>query len=351
MDRSLAIDYERLASMDTKIKKTRKRLLLRVAAGLSAAALVLAVVGVWQRHNLLAHVLRLRPELAPQAPAEEGVEWFDDYYTVEELAPGLYAIGEPRYHQLNYNYLIVGEREALLFDAGPGVRDIRPVVRSLTSLPYTAVFSHLHYDHVAHGQFERLAMVDLPHLRARAGEAGALPLLAKEHLGHVEGIEAPVLQVTRWLAPDETIELGGRRVRVLYTPGHTTDSISLYDEDARILLSGDWFTEYLGIFLSNGSNREMRASIQLALATVSPEVTIYPAHKYEPGTRAPRPLGYTDLEAALAGMDAVIEGQLRPSSRLYPTRFDLSDRVVLYADIPMLQRNVVSYPELLPPDP
>ena len=75
--------------------------------------------------------------------------WVDDYYTVEELGERSFAIGEPRYWQQNFSYLIVGSERALVFDAGPGVRDIRPIAESLTDLPITFVPSHLHLDHLA----------------------------------------------------------------------------------------------------------------------------------------------------------------------------------------------------------
>jgi hydroxyacylglutathione hydrolase len=47
---------------------------------------------------------------------------FDDYFAVEDLGEGTYAIGEPHYYQANYAYLIIGEARALLFDAGSGTR-------------------------------------------------------------------------------------------------------------------------------------------------------------------------------------------------------------------------------------
>jgi hydroxyacylglutathione hydrolase len=41
------------------------------------------------------------------------VRWFDDWFAIDEIAPGLFGIGEPKYHQINWNYLIVGQERAL----------------------------------------------------------------------------------------------------------------------------------------------------------------------------------------------------------------------------------------------
>ena len=73
------------------------------------------------------------------------MEWLANYFTIEHLAPGTYAIGEPRYYQQNYSYLIIGEERALLFDAGPGIRDIRKTAELLTKKPIVFLPSHFHY--------------------------------------------------------------------------------------------------------------------------------------------------------------------------------------------------------------
>jgi hydroxyacylglutathione hydrolase len=49
----------------------------------------------------------------------------DDYFAVEDLGDGTFAIGEPRYYQQNYSYLIVGQARAVLFDSGSGTREVR----------------------------------------------------------------------------------------------------------------------------------------------------------------------------------------------------------------------------------
>ena len=62
------------------------------------------------------------------------MRWHDDYFTVMAIDPDTFAIGEPRYWQQNFNYLIVGETRAILFDAGPGVRDILPADEAQAAL-------------------------------------------------------------------------------------------------------------------------------------------------------------------------------------------------------------------------
>ena len=109
-----------------------------------ALALLLVAWGFAERRMLVIQAFALQDPPGLLAPSEEGpgARWVDDYFTVERLDERTYAIGEPRYAQQNFSYLILGSQRAVLFDAGPGIRDIRPVAESLTDLPIT--FQALH---------------------------------------------------------------------------------------------------------------------------------------------------------------------------------------------------------------
>jgi hypothetical protein len=41
------------------------------------------------------------------------LRWHGDWYAMEEIAPGVFAIEEPKYHQINWNYLICGSDRAV----------------------------------------------------------------------------------------------------------------------------------------------------------------------------------------------------------------------------------------------
>ena len=170
----------------------------------------------------------------------QSVRWFDDWFAIENIAPGIHAIGEPRFHQINWNYLIEGQHTALLFDTGPGVRDISEVVRALTKLPLIALPSHMHFDHTGNlHRFQNIALADLPVLRACMRD-GALHATDDLFLGFFEGMVWRPVEISEWWPIGKRIDLGGRHLDLLHTPGHSPDSVSLFDRDAKILFAADF---------------------------------------------------------------------------------------------------------------
>src|SRR5207237_94252 len=110
------------------------------------------------------------------------------WFATRELPDGVFLIAEPAHVN---SFLVVGEERAALIDSGLGIDRIRPVAEALPD------------------GFDPDAWTLRPGPPSR-------PLRA-----------------------DDVIDLGGRSLRVLHTPGHTPDSICLLDERRGILFGGD----------------------------------------------------------------------------------------------------------------
>lgn len=262
------------------------------------------------------------PVVLPKTAAPIVGRWVNDYFVVQTLDPTTFAIGEPRYYQGNYSYLILGTQRAVLFDAGTGLDDIVPVVRSLTSLPVTVIASHLHFDHVgALGRFDRTAVLDVPTLRARV-RGTRLTLQRYEFLGFADRRKSLSFRVDEWWAAGSTIDLGLRSLRVLATPGHTPTSVSLYDASRRQLFVGDFiYPGDLYAFLPGASRSAYLASTRMLLASIDPATQIFAAHMEDSTVAVNAPvLEIADLRALQGFLTAMQQGHLT-SSGFYPRVF------------------------------
>lgn len=175
----------------------------------------------------------------------------DPWFEVYRVAPGVFAIYEPRQFEEAISFLILGKNRAAMFDTGTGMSDIKKVVTSLTHLPVTVLNSHTHNDHVGgNGQFDSIDGMDTAFTRtnAKGSSADAQAELAP---GSVCGALPPGFDpktyairpwhITRWIRDGDTVDLGGRTLGVVATPGHTPDSICLLDRANGLLFTGDTF--------------------------------------------------------------------------------------------------------------
>jgi len=288
-------------------------------------ALGALAIAAWAAPYLCAeYALRQHPALVGPVPTQPiRGRWFDDYYVVEAIDASTFAIGEPRYYQGNFSYLILGTDRAVLLDAGTGNRDIVRVVRALTTLPVTAIPSHLHFDHVgALGRLDRTALLDAGDLRTRARD-GMLELRRYEFLGFADGLPPPRFRVDEWWQRASSVDLGGRRLEVIHTPGHTPTSVSLYDAERHQLFCGDFlYPGQLYAFLPGASRRAYRDTAERLLARLDARTTLLTAHMADDPViiAAPR-LGMDDLRALGAALRAIDAGTAAATGfypRTYP---------------------------------
>lgn len=199
----------------------------------------------------------LRPEWCRQLPRPEygrlervlrDEPWFEIY----RIRPGVFAIYEPKQFEEVISYLILGEKRALLFDTGLGVGRISATVARLTPLPVTVINSHTHFDHVGgNAEFQEIWNRDLPYTRQNMrGESNVYSrdALAPERLCGAlpTGTSSKSYSIRPWrsthtLQDGERVNLGGRELKVIFTPGHTPDSLALLDRKNGLLFTGDSF--------------------------------------------------------------------------------------------------------------
>lgn len=259
----------------------------------------------------------------------EGVRWFDDWFAIENIAPGIFAIGEPRYHWYNWNYLIEGKERALLFDTGSGVRDTSAVVASLTKLPLTVLPSHMHFDHTGNlHRFDVIALPDLPVLRACERD-GVFRATDDLFLGFTEGMTWKPISVSRWLSIGTLIDLGARKLEVVHTPGHSPDSISLLDVEANILFAadfvypGDLYAQFPGSDL-----RDYLLSAEQLLPRINNVTKVFCAHGKpdEQGKHRAPLMGRIDISDLGSALGAL------KKSRKKPAELRINDRMAMNAN-------------------
>jgi glyoxylase-like metal-dependent hydrolase (beta-lactamase superfamily II) len=315
-------------------------LVISLAALFLATACVAYVIHArsWLLYSLedFEDIPMVRPDKPALAP---GTDWFNDWYTIERIDDSTFAIGEPRYYEMNYNFLILGEDRAVLFDTGPGLRDIRPVVDALTDLPVVVIASHYHYDHVGgHGNFPVVALADLPVLRRLVTEDGMFTPTAELHLSAFTGSTPPMHRVAEWWAPGKQVDLGGRELIVLHTPGHSPDSISLFDRDADQFFSGDYiYVDYLYAFLPDSNMGDYLQTAHQMLSIIDRDTVLYPAHSVpSDDVHGVIELGHRDVVDLRDTLEGVKSGTL-VGEGFFPRRYPINDRLSLFADFDWLQ--------------
>lgn len=214
-----------------------------------------------------------RPLLAPDA------SWEDGWFALQPLDAETLAIGEPLYFQRNWSYLISDRGESLLFDTGCGGAPIAPLVARHGRPALKVLPSHMHYDHLGGvAAFEHVMVADLPELRASADGTLLVPTDAL-FLGAKSGLRPPRIRVAEWVAPQSSISVGERRLQVLHTPGHSPDSISLWEPARKRLYAADFlYSGALYAQVPGASLRSYRATCATLLALLPEDATICGAH-------------------------------------------------------------------------
>ncbi len=181
-----------------------------------------------------------------------GPSWF----TARKVADGVWCIND---HGSDNMYLVEGRQKAMLIDTGLGVAKLNEFVRTLTSLPLIVVNTHGHPDH-AGGNYQFKTVYAHPLESAAIKETNSEDSRKRMAENMVKGAPAedmvPLEDALRMPAAEllalkdgQVFDLGGRKLEVIHTPGHTPGEIVLLDSTNRVVFTGDNDNVLVWLFL------------------------------------------------------------------------------------------------------
>ena len=260
-----------------------------------------------------------RPIPRPEYKTLERIPAADPWYEVYRVAPGVFAIYEPHQSEETISYLILGTRQAALFDTGMGISDLKKVVDALTPLPIIVLNSHTHDDHVgANWQFTTIYAMDTDFTRKNAQgsrDDAQAEIAPTEICGDLpKGFDPKTYatrpwKITSYKKDGDRIDLGGRSLEILSTPGHTPDAISLLDRASGLLFTGDtYYPATIWLYRPETDFAAYDASIR-RLATLAPQIkTVLGAHNIPVAPPSVLPRLVTAFEQVRAGKATATPG-------------------------------------------
>lgn len=121
-------------------------------------------------------------------------------------------------------YLVEGNDKSVLIDAGTTIKDLDKIVASIMNKPVMLVATHVHPDHTGS------AIDYFSELYINPSDTVNVPMFMPNYKGEL-----------KFLKGGQIIELGGRQLEVVFTPGHTPGSTTFIDKNAHYGFSGDSF--------------------------------------------------------------------------------------------------------------
>ena len=163
-------------------------------------------------------------------------------------------------HGDNFSYIIADEstRETIVVDSSYNAGEIIRVLKAENLKLKYLINTHSHSDHTACNQ-ELRSIFD-----------------AKIVAHKLSRINADVM-----VKDGDTINIGSIPLKVIYTPGHTSDSICLLVDNKKLLTGDTLFVGECGrTDLPGGNSRSLYNSLFHKLLKLDDDVEVYPGHDY-----------------------------------------------------------------------
>ena len=181
-----------------------------------------------------------------------------------------------------YFYVNDSTRHGFIIDPGAQADKLLDIIRDNGLVIEKILLTHGHFDHFGAVEKlrEKLNCPVLAHEKADLFLLNPLMNLSRQCVGDM------IIRDTVKFKDGDTIALDeAHSLRVIYTPGHTPDSVLLYNEKERIAFVGDTiFKESIGNYTFPGGNKDLLIqSIMERVFTLPDDTVLYSGHS-EPTT-------------------------------------------------------------------
>ncbi len=163
-------------------------------------------------------------------------------------------------HGDNFSYVIGDEstKEAAVVDSSYNADEVAQTIKNMQLTLKYIINTHCHSDHTA-------------------GNAELQQAFGAKIVAHKQSKTNPELKID----DGDVLKVGAIPIKVIYTPGHTIDSVCLLVNDEKLLTGDTLFVGECGrTDLPGGNAKSMYESLFNKLLKLNGEVEVYPGHDY-----------------------------------------------------------------------
>jgi len=165
-------------------------------------------------------------------------------------------------HGDNFSYVIGDEstKEAAVVDSSYNADEVTQTIKNLQLTLKYIINTHCHSDHTA-------------------GNIELQQAYGAKIVAHKQSRTSPDLKID----DGDVLKVGAIPIKVIYTPGHTFDSVCLLVNDEKLLTGDTLFVGECGrTDLPGGNAKSMYDSLFNKLLKLNGELDVYPGHDYGP---------------------------------------------------------------------
>jgi hydroxyacylglutathione hydrolase len=163
-------------------------------------------------------------------------------------------------HSDNFTYLIADEKtkEAAVVDSSYNAEEIVKILKTQNFRLKYVINTHGHSDHTA-------------------GNTELKSIFGAKIIAH----KLSKVNCDIWVEDGDVIKIGSISLKIIYTPGHTVDSICILVDNQKLLTGDTLFVGECGrTDMPGGNSKSMYDSLFNKILKIEDSIEVYPGHDY-----------------------------------------------------------------------